>query len=259
MLYSNCTPIIYSEKNVMRINKKVVLVSAIIVFFACKHQVLNPDGGNKNGGDTTGNGNGNGGNGNGGNNDSLVCFESEILPLFQSNCAKSGCHDAASHQEGYILDSYNHIIAKGIVPGNAKNSKIYRVITTSGDEDIMPPPPDQPLTKQQTDLIAQWINEGAQNTTNCSFGCDTSLFTYSGAVQPILQLNCTGCHNNNTQNGGVNLSTYSGVQTVALNGKLAGSINWSQGYVAMPQGGQKLSDCNIQQITKWINAGAPNN
>jgi uncharacterized membrane protein len=225
----------------------------ILLFFACKHQVLNPVGSNKNGGDTTGNGNG------GGNNDSLVCFEEQILPLFQSNCAKSGCHDAASHQEGYVLDSYSHIVAKGITPGNAKNSKIYQVIKSSGDEDIMPPPPDKPLTNEQINLIAQWINEGAQNTTHCSIGCDTSLFTYSGAVQPVLESHCTGCHNNNTQNGGVNLSTYNGVQTVALNGKLAGSINWSQGYVAMPQGGQKLSDCNIDQIIKWINAGSPNN
>jgi len=240
----------------MQINRAVlvivIILFSIVLFFACTHQVLNPGGGgDNNGGDTTGTGNG------GGNNDSLICFEEEILPLFQANCAKSGCHDATSRQEGYVLDSYNHIVSKGIVPGNSRNSKIYQVL--NGGEEKMPPSPNQPLTNQQINLIAQWINEGAQNTTNCSTSCDTSLFTYSGAVQPILALHCTGCHNNTTQNGGINLSTYTGVQTVALNGKLAGSINWSTGFVPMPQGGQKLSDCNIEQIMKWINAGAPNN
>src|SRR5436309_2185452 len=118
----------------MQVNR-AVLVSAIIffsiiLFFACTHQVLNPGGGNNNGGDTTGTGNG------GGNNDSLICFEEEILPLFQANCAKSGCHDAASHQEGYVLDSYSHIVSKGIVPGNSKSSKLYQVLT--GGEEKMP-------------------------------------------------------------------------------------------------------------------------
>jgi len=252
--------IVYSNKNdVMHLSKAVLVTTVIslfiVLFFACTHQVVNPGGGNNNGGDTTGTGNGNGN----GYNDSLVCFEEEILPLFQTNCAKSGCHNAASHKEGYVLDSYNNIVARGIVPGNAKSSKLYQVITSSGDEDKMPPSPNTPLTNQQTNLMAQWIKEGAKNTANCSTGCDTSLFTYSGVVQAILALHCTGCHNNTIQNGGVNLSTYNGVQTVVLNGKLAGSINWSTGFVPMPKGGQKLSDCNIEQITKWINAGAPNN
>lgn len=247
-----------NKNNAMHVNRAVLIISGIslfiVLFFACTHQVLNPGGGSNNGGgDTTGTGNG------GGNHDSLICFEEEILPIFQTNCAKSGCHDATSQREGYVLDSYNNIVARGIVPGNAKNSKLYQVLLSSGEEDRMPPSPNAALTNQQINLIAQWINEGAQNTTNCSTTCDTSLFTYSGAVQPILTVHCTGCHNNTTQSGGINLTTYNGVQTVALNGKLAGSINWSTGFKPMPQGGQKLSDCNIEQITKWINAGAPNN
>jgi hypothetical protein len=85
------------------------------------------------------------------------------------------------------------------------------------------------------------------------------LFTYSGAVRPILDLHCIGCHNNSVQNAGVNLTTYTGVQTVALDGRLAGVINWDPGYPQMPFGGEKLSDCNITQIMKWIDAGAQNN
>ena len=39
-----------------------------------------------------------------------VCFQNQILPLFQSNCAKSGCHDAASQLDGYVFDSYANIV-----------------------------------------------------------------------------------------------------------------------------------------------------
>jgi hypothetical protein len=243
-------------------NRWLFIVAGIVFVFACTHQISNPGNGN-NGGGTGGSGNGGGGGGGGNGGDSLVCFEEEILPLFQSNCAKSGCHDAASHKEGYVLDSYDHIMRNGIDPGNANGSKLYQVLSNQkgGEEDdeIMPPPPNQPLSQAQIDLIGQWINEGAQNTTNCSNHCDISLFTYTGAVRPILDLHCIGCHNNTTQNGGVNLATYTGVQTVALNGKLAGAITGASGYPQMPPGGQKLSDCNITQITEWINAGAPNN
>src|SRR4051812_18403635 len=34
-------------------------------------------------------------------------FENQILPLFISNCAKSGCHDAAAHEEGFVFNSFD--------------------------------------------------------------------------------------------------------------------------------------------------------
>lgn len=44
-----------------------------------------------------------------------------------------------------------------------------------------------------------------------------------------------------------------------LNGKLYGSIAHTTGFAAMPQSGNKLSDCQIAQVKKWIDAGAPQN
>jgi hypothetical protein len=147
---------------------------------------------------------------------------------------------------------------KGLEPGDKNDSEIFEVITESDRDKRMPQPPNAPLTQEQISLIGQWIDEGAKNTTDCSNGCDISVYTYSGAVRPILDLNCIGCHNNSVQNAGVNLTTYAGVQTVANDGRLAGVINWSPGYPQMPFGGEKLSDCNIEQIMQWIGAGAKN-
>src|SRR5258706_8324023 len=166
----------------------LVIVTGIIVFFACTHQASIPTG-NTGGTDTAGGSN----NGDGNNHeDSVVCFEAEILPIFQSNCAKSGCHDAVTHEEGYVFDSYNGIM-KGIKPGDKNDSKIFEVITETDKDKRMPPPPDTPLTNEQINLIGKWIDEGANNTTNCSNECDASVYSYSGAVRPILDLHCTGC------------------------------------------------------------------
>lgn len=187
-----------------------------------------------------------------------VCFESQILPLFQSNCAKSGCHDAATHKEGYIFDSYANIIKKGIRPGHATNSEVYEVLFETGN-DKMPPPPNPDLTAVQKALIGRWINEGAKNTINCGSVCDTTKFKYGADISAIIGTYCLGCHSGTAPSGAINLSTYSGVFTVATNGRLVKAISHAPGYSPMPKNAAKLSDCQISQITKWVNGGAPNN
>jgi len=89
--------------------------------------------------------------------------------------------------------------------------------------------------------------------------CDTTNITYSGAVVPILQNNCYTCHNSVNQQGGIILDNYSDLQTVINNGRFRGSINHLSGYSPMPQGGEKLNDCNLTLINKWLDDGAPNN
>ena len=189
---------------------------------------------------------------------SEVCFQSDILPLFQSNCAKSGCHDAATHQKGYIFDTYANIINKDVIPGNATNSKVYKVLFETGNKK-MPPPPNTDLTSAQKALIGKWINEGAKNTVNCGVSCDSAQFKYGANVSMIISTYCLGCHSGATPTGGINLSTYLGVYNVAINGRLVGAVSHAPGYSAMPNGVSKLSDCQIAQIRKWVNAGALNN
>ncbi len=184
-----------------------------------------------------------------------VCFESSVLPIFISSCARSGCHDAITKEEGFVLDNYNNIIRKGIVPGDANESKLYKVLFESGDDRM---PPDAPLSQAQKDSIAAWINQGAKNTVNCNCACDPTKFTYAAIVQPIIANQCVGCHKPGSLSGNIDLSTYSLVTVQVNNGKLLGSISHSVGYSPMPQG-TKLSDCQISQIKSWIDAGALNN
>ena len=234
-----------------------LLVLMMFALSSCKHQPqvlpLDPNSGTENPG---------GGNGGGGTNNcdpNVVYFEQQILPLIVSNCAKSGCHTTADHEDGIILNSYNTIMSDGeIDPGNPGNSELYEAITETDPDDIMPPPPHSPLTSSQITLIRTWIQQGAQNNS-CQNTCDTTNVTYTGSILPILQNSCIGCHSGSTPGGNISLNTYAGVSAQATNGKLFGSVNHSTGYSAMPKGGNKLSTCQIDMIRIWVNAGAPNN
>ena len=90
--------------------------------------------------------------------------------------------------------------------------------------------------------------------------CDTTGVTYSGTVATALQGNsCMSCHSGGAPSGNISLEGYNNVRTVALNGKLLGTISHTGGFAPMPQGGPKMNECTINKIRAWINAGAPNN
>lgn len=191
-----------------------------------------------------------------------VYFELQILPILQSNCAMSGCHDAASAQDGVVLTDYSNVMNTADVrPFDLGGSDLYEVITETDPDKQMPPPPSARLSGAQIALIATWINQGAQNLA-CdaqTSSCDTSNMSFSGDIMPILTNKCVGCHSGAGASGDVDLSSYSGVQAIAQSGQLYGSINWEGAYSNMPKGSSQLPSCEINQIKAWIDAGALNN
>jgi hypothetical protein len=195
---------------------------------------------------------------------SIVYFNTEVLPILLSNCAKSGCHDAITHQEGIILDSYENVMNSEedvVDPFDLDDSDMYEVITEDDSDKRMPPPPNQRLTADQISTIRQWIQQGAQNLTcdENTGACETENISYSGFVAPLLTNTCVGCHSGGSPSGGITLNTHAGVQAVALNGRLFGAISHASGFQPMPRGGNKLSQCTIDKIKGWIDDGAPNN
>lgn len=101
-------------------------------------------------------------------------------------------------------------------------------------------------------------NEARLYPKSVSSNCDTVNVKYSTTVLPIIVASCISCHNNQSASGNVNLEGYSNVVKSVNNGALIGSISWSGGFSNMPQGGNKLSDCKIAQVQKWIDLGAKN-
>lgn len=91
--------------------------------------------------------------------------------------------------------------------------------------------------------------------------CDDVNVTFSKTVTPILH-SCLSCHSNSnavSSGSSIQLENYNDVKTAVLNGRLMGAINHSSGYVPMPLDGGKLSDCEINQLQKWIDNGTLNN
>lgn len=89
--------------------------------------------------------------------------------------------------------------------------------------------------------------------------CDTVAISYASKVKPILETSCFACHSEAIQQNGIDLETFDQLKNYALNGSLLGSIKHARGYSAMPQGGSKLSTCDIAAIESWIKAGTPQN
>jgi hypothetical protein len=187
-----------------------------------------------------------------------VYFQNSIQPLVNSSCAKSGCHDAITKEEGLNLSTYEGV--RSIVrPGRPEDSELIEMINESEDK-RMPPPPSPPLTADQKELLRKWIAQGADNAV-CEAdtgSCNPSGVSFAGDIQPILGTNCTGCHSGATISGGVNLSTYAGVQAVAQSGKLYNAVSQNGLATPMPPNG-KLPACDIQRIKVWISEGIKNN
>ena len=93
-----------------------------------------------------------------------IDFGKDILPIFEKSCIK--CHGPEKQKGKLRLDSRESALKRAsddvvIVPGDASKSDLYRRITLpKGHDDVMPNE-GEPLSKAQTDLIRDWINQGA--------------------------------------------------------------------------------------------------
>jgi mono/diheme cytochrome c family protein len=92
--------------------------------------------------------------------------------------------------------------------------------------------------------------------------CDTSSTPLAGTIKPILQGNCYACHSASAaaaSGAGINLEDYNSLKGWADNGKLYCSVDHGNGCSAMPKGGGRLQQCDIDKIKAWVDRGALNN
>jgi hypothetical protein len=193
----------------------------------------------------------------------IVYFEKDVMPIIRQSCAITGCHAGGTYEDGVNLENYAKIISTGKVKANNLNTDFYKVITTTKESDVMPPPPNTKLAKSQIDIIAKWINQGAKNLTcnpnyGLPLGCKKENTTYNNFVKKVVQDQCIGCHKSTNASGGINLEGYDNVKKNVDSGKFFGSITWNYAYVKMPLNSGKLDSCTINKIKFWIDNGAKN-
>lgn len=93
-----------------------------------------------------------------------VDFATQIRPIFEKSCY--GCHGEEKQKGGLRLNSKAAAFKGGddglvLVANEPGKSDLYRrIILPAHSDDVMPPKGD-PLTKEQTDLIHDWIKQGA--------------------------------------------------------------------------------------------------
>jgi hypothetical protein len=90
-----------------------------------------------------------------------------------------------------------------------------------------------------------------------SNACDTTNVTYNGTIAPILSSYCTTCHSGSVPSGGISLTSFSAVQTVASSGLLMNALT-GNGVPVMPVSGT-LPACKLSQFQIWIRNGILNN
>lgn len=185
-----------------------------------------------------------------------VYFNTQILPIFISNCAISGCHDATSAKEGVVLNNYQNIMRK-IKPGNLNDSENYKVLVETDSEELMPRKPGSEqgysLPADQIELVRNWILQGAKN--NYCDACDDTNFSFSSRISAIFELNCatsSGCHGSGSKTG--IMTTYDNIKAYVNTDKIQRRVIV---YKDMPPGAP-LADCDRLLIKKWIDAGAQN-
>ena len=80
--------------------------------------------------------------------------------------------------------------------------------------------------------------------------------SFNQEVLPLIQTNCTGCHDQGNSSGGYIFTNHSNISSSA--DAILGSMH-ANGYQLMPLGGPALADSLIQKIECWIYQGKLNN
>jgi Planctomycete cytochrome C. len=194
----------------------------------------------------------------------VICFEKEVLPVFQNNCAIAGCHDGGGESR-FTLNNYVSI-RDGVVPGQPSSSRFYTAILGSG-ENLMPP--GKPLTLANRSIVRLWIEQGA-NLTTCSDttgqgggGNVVSRACYSRDIQPVLTSKCAIalCHDVTSHRGGYVFFSYTSTMGAVRPGNPSGSSLYRSiiggGEDRMPPSGNvQLTTAEIDSIAAWISYGA---
>ncbi len=173
-----------------------------------------------------------------------ICLSRDILPIFNSNCAQAGCHDATTHRDGVVTTTYD-LVMKGIRAGNPNTSSFYRQI----NQKTMPQFPYLPIPDSLKNRIAAWITAGAKNNACADLPCDTTNIDYLRDIKPILQVNCVGCHQSSLAGGGVHLDNDE--NNDLLKETIYATVAHLEGAKAMPVNIAALSKCQVAKIRNW--------
>lgn len=118
-------------------------------------------------------------------------------------------------------------------------------------------PPAQAPAQEATPATAAPTEAAASAPGQVSFSRD---------VLPVLQSRCINCHGGQRTSEGLDMKTYEALMAGSQNGSVvtpgdaaSSSFVTLSAEGKMPKRGPKLTPAEVQLLTDWVNAGAPNN
>ncbi len=128
--------------------------------------------------------------------ESVVDFESEILPIFRNNCL--ACHNTTKAKAGLNLETPALILKGGdngpaVQPGRSKDSLLFKAAAHLDPELIMPPKDNKAnasdLSPNQLALLKLWIEQGAKGEVHAS--TTVHWLENPPVLDPVLALDLT--------------------------------------------------------------------
>jgi hypothetical protein len=95
---------------------------------------------------------------------SALDFTRDVQPIFSAHCLK--CHGPEKQKSGYRLDEKVTAFRGGdsghpaVVVSNSSNSALWQRITTTNEEQVMPPKGAR-LSEKEINILRSWIDAGA--------------------------------------------------------------------------------------------------
>ncbi len=89
-----------------------------------------------------------------------VSFKNDVIPIFNDNCVS--CHNGSTSPNLTPDKAYGELVSLPnlVIPGNPEKSELYQRVM--GQQGSMMPPGGM-MSHNKTDLIYQWIKDGALN------------------------------------------------------------------------------------------------
>ena len=200
-------------------------------------------------------------------------FESDILPIFESNCFF--CHAGGVRQAGLDLRTPESVLKGGgsgpaVTPGAAESSLLFEKVL-SGEM----PSGGNKLDPEKIELIRQWIDSGASIETEDSRRLvaepDLEHPSEREVLFTILAVKCLPCHGRRIQQGELDARTRAGLLKGGKSGPaiVPGKPDQSllikriesdemppreaqSGYSVRP-----ITSSELEKLRRWIAAGAP--
>ena len=96
-----------------------------------------------------------------------VDFAHDVLPILKKNCGR--CHTNGTYKGRFSMDTRESLVrSKVVIQGNSGESDLLRRVMSDDPEERMPPKGKR-LSREQVDVLRNWIDQGVKWQEGFSF------------------------------------------------------------------------------------------